>query len=122
MERMTREEFEKLVEAAVERIPDEFRRAMQNVAIVIHDRPGPEAKRRGLRGRLYGLYRGVPMPQKSVDEVSLGPDMIYLYQKPLEEDFPRREDLIREVEITVAHEIAHHFGFDDDTLHRYGYD
>jgi predicted Zn-dependent protease with MMP-like domain len=50
------------------------------------------------------------------------PDVIVLYQKPLEDDFPDRKDLIREIEITVVHEIAHYFGFGEEILERYGYD
>ena len=48
--------------------------------------------------------------------------MIVLYQGPLEQDFPGRDELAREIEITVAHEIAHHFGFGEESLERYGYD
>ena len=48
--------------------------------------------------------------------------MIALYRGPLEEDFPDREELIHEIEVTLVHEIAHYFGFDEETLERYGYD
>jgi predicted Zn-dependent protease with MMP-like domain len=123
-----RKEFEKWVRQALDRIPSEFQAAIKNVAIVIEDRPGPEAadpegdEEGGEEGVLYGLYQGIPLPDRSVDDSGIPPDVIFLYQKPLEEDFPDREDLIREIEITIVHEIAHYFGFDEETLEKYGYD
>ncbi|HET6465670.1 MAG TPA: metallopeptidase family protein [Nitrospiria bacterium] len=122
---MDRKSFEKLVQEALDRIPSEFQCAMKNVAVVIQDRPGPEVDedRDGEEAdELYGLYQGVPLPDRSADDSGTTPDIIFLYQKPLEEDFPDREDLIREIEITVVHEIAHYFGFDEEALERYGYD
>ena len=112
-------EFEKLVREAIDRIPAVFQAAMKNVAVVVRDRPGPEAEEEGV---LYGLYQGVPLPDRTADDSGTTPDLIFLYRKTLEADFPEREDLIREIEITVVHEIAHYFGFDEETLERYGYD
>ena len=101
---------------------------MKNIAIVIEDRPGPEAvdpdgdEEADDAGVLYGLYQGIPLPDRSADDSGIPPDVIFLYQAPLEEDFPDREDLIREIEITIVHEIAHYFGFDEETLEKYGYE
>ena len=110
----------------MDRIPAEFQAAMKNVAIVVKDRPGPEADddegEADSEEGLYGLYQGIPLPDRSADDSGIPPDVIFLYQKPLEEDFPDREDLVREIEITIVHEIAHYFGFDEETLERYGYD
>ncbi len=122
---MKRNEFERLVRQALERIPSEFQSAMKNVAIVIEDRPGPEADDTDgemEEEALYGLYQGIPLPDRSADDSGTTPDVIYLYQKPLEEDFQDREELIREIEITIVHEVAHYFGFDEETLEQYGYD
>ncbi|MBI3597145.1 MAG: metallopeptidase family protein [Nitrospirae bacterium] len=122
---MDRKSFEKLVQEALDRIPSEFQSAMKNVAVVIQDRPGPEAEEGAdeeEEGGLYGLYQGIPLPDRTADDSGATPDIIFLYQKPLEENFPNRKDLIREIEITVVHEIAHYFGFDEDALERYGYD
>lgn len=125
---MDRKSFEKLVQETLNRIPAEFQAAMKNVAIVIEDRPGPEAEDPDGReeddeqGTLYGLYQGISLPDRSADDSGTTPDVIFLYQKPLEEDFPNREDLVREIEITIVHEIAHYFGFDEETLEQYGYD
>lgn len=111
---------------ALDRIPVRFQAAMENVAIVVKDRPGTEADDDegddDPEEGLYGLYQGVPLPDRTADDSGTVPDVIFLYQKPLEEDFPEREDLIREIEITIVHEIAHYFGFDEETLERYGYD
>jgi len=121
---MHRTAFEKLVREALDRIPAEFQAAMKNVAIVIEDRPGPEAADPEDEGGgvLYGLYQGIPLPDRSADDSGTTPDVIVLYQEPLEEDFPNRKDLAREIEITIVHEIAHYFGFDEETLEHYGYD
>jgi predicted Zn-dependent protease with MMP-like domain len=122
---MGRKSFEELVQQALDRIPAEFQAAMENVAVVIRSRPGQEAERERVDGPeevLYGLYQGVPLPGRTSDDSGLPPDVIFLYQKPLEEDFPDRADLVREIEVTVVHEIAHYFGFDENTLAEYGYD
>jgi predicted Zn-dependent protease with MMP-like domain len=125
---MNRKSFEKHVETAIGRIPSKLRGAMENIAIIIRDRPGPEAE--GLEegpegedeGGLYGLYHGIPLPERTVDDSGTEPDVIYIYREPLEADFPDPSDLIREIEITVVHEIAHYFGLGEDTLAEYGYD
>jgi predicted Zn-dependent protease with MMP-like domain len=120
---MKRQDFNKLVQQALDRIPAKFQAAMQNVAIVVEDRPGAEAA--GLideEDDLYGLYLGIPLPDRTGQDSGMMPDMIVLYQKPLEKDFPNRQDLIREIEITIVHEIAHYFGFDEEVLEQHGYD
>lgn len=121
---MKRNVFEKLVAEALGRIPEPFQAAMKNIAIVILDRPGAEAADLidDPDDDLYGLYAGIPLPERSIDDSGALPDVIYLYQRPLESDFPEREELIREIEITLVHEIAHYFGFDEETLEEYGYD
>jgi predicted Zn-dependent protease with MMP-like domain len=122
---MSRAGFTRLVEAALERIPDEFRLAMENVQIVVEDWPDP-ALMEEVTGDpdevLYGLYTGTPLPDRGADYGNTTPDVIALYRGPLEEDFPDREELIYEIEVTLVHEIAHYFGFDEETLERYGYD
>ncbi|MFZ5863523.1 MAG: metallopeptidase family protein [Nitrospirota bacterium] len=122
---MTRNEFTRLVSAALERIPDEFRMAMQNVQVVLEDWPDPSLME-DVTGDpddvLYGLYTGTPLPDRAADYGNTTPDVITLYQGPLEEDFPDREELIYEIEVTLVHEIAHYFGFDEETIERYGYD
>jgi predicted Zn-dependent protease with MMP-like domain len=121
---MKRHAFNKLVKQALDRIPAKFQAGMKNIAIVVEDLPGPEAAELtdGEEAALYGLYQGIPLPERTGQDSGTMPDVIVLYQKPLEEDFPDRKDLIREIEITIVHELAHYFGFDEDVLERYGYD
>jgi predicted Zn-dependent protease with MMP-like domain len=122
---MNRAEFRRLVEEALTRIPDEFRLAMHNLQIVIEDWPDP-AVMEDVTGDpdevLYGLYSGTPLPDRGADYGNTTPDVITLYQSPLEEDFPDREELRHEIEVTLVHEIAHYFGFDEDMIERYGYE
>ncbi|HLB94782.1 MAG TPA: metallopeptidase family protein [Nitrospiria bacterium] len=122
---MKRQAFAKLVQLALDRIPEEFQAALKNLAIVISDHPSPKIMKEMTDGpdeTLYGLYQGVPLPERGADYSGTTPDVIILYQKPLEEDFPNRRDLIREIETTLVHEIAHYFGFGEEVLERYGYD
>lgn len=121
---MRRAEFEALVESALSRIPRQFRDAMQNLGIVVEDWPDPALMEDLTGGRdevLYGLFTGRPLTERRYDDWGELPSMIHIYQKPLEEDFPDRDELEREIEITLAHEIAHYLGIDEETLERYGY-
>ena len=122
---MRRKEFDAAVQAALEEIPEEFRAAISNVAIVVESWPDPQ-EMADMYGdpneTVYGLYRGAPLTERGADYGNALPDMIVLYQKPLEQDFPDTDDLIREIQITIVHEIAHHFGFGEETLERYGFD
>lgn len=121
---MKRDAFEKLVARALDLIPEQFQAAMKNIAVVVRDRPGAEAADflEDEEEALYGFYAGVPLPERTPDDSGALPDVIFLYQRPLEEDFPDREDLIEEIKITLIHEIAHYFGFDEEALEEHGYD
>ena len=117
--------FDALVQKALARIPQQFRDAMQNLEIVVEDWPDPDLMEETTGERdavVYGLFVGRPLPMHSVSDWGELPGLIYLYRNPLEEDFPDPEELAREIEITLAHEIAHYMGFDEDTLAEYGYD
>ncbi|MBP1601492.1 MAG: Possibl zinc metallo-peptidase [Acidobacteria bacterium] len=121
---MKRAEFEALVESALRRIPRRFRDAMQNLGIIVEDWPDPDLMEEVTGDRdevLYGLFTGRPLTERRYDDWGELPSMIHIYQKPLEEDFPNRDELEREIEITLAHEIAHYLGIDEETLDRYGY-
>lgn len=109
--RVTRARFEKLVWQAVERLPAFFKERLQNVIIVITDRPDPPDD------SLLGLYQGVPLTERSVFSDQIQPDMIYIFQKNIEALANGNDDEIRrQVRITVMHEIGHHFGLDEDQL------
>lgn len=122
---MKRREFEKLVRRALGRIPREFRDAMENVEIVIEDWPDPDLMQEMFGDRhalAYGLFVGTPLPEQHAGDWGGLPTVIQIYQGPLQQDFPAPQDLAREVEITLVHEIAHYMGFDEDILTEYGYD
>ena len=114
--------FERLVDRAVADIPEPYRDALQEVAIVIEDEPSPEQlAENNLEpdDGLYGLYEGVPRTEYAADW-SASPNRITLFRLPLEDDFPDVEELEEEVRMTVLHELAHHLGIDDDRLDELG--
>ena len=119
-----RADFDRQVQQAINRIPRRIREAMENVAIVVDEWPDPDLVEETTGERdelLYGLFTGIPISERSVHASGELPDVIHLFGGPLEEDFPDPEELSREIEITLVHEIAHFMGFDDETLERYGY-
>jgi predicted Zn-dependent protease with MMP-like domain len=106
----TVDEFEQLVEQAIDSLPDDLRDFMSNVAVVVEDEPPA-----GLP--LLGLYQGVPLTNRSSAYAGVPPDKITIYRGPLERyagDDPAR--LEAEVRRVVLHEIAHHFGISDERL------
>ena len=122
---MKRNDFDALVKQALDRIPKRFSDALDNVQIVVEDWPDPDLMEDILGERdaeVYGLFVGRPLPERSFGDWGDLPSIIYLYRKPLEEDFPNAEELAREVEITLVHEIAHYMGFGEEILREYGYD
>ena len=116
--------FEQLVDHALEAIPDPYRQALREVAVLVEDEPSPEQLRENdiePGDTMYGLYEGVPRTEYGADWVA-APNRITLFRLPLEEDFPDPDDLADEVRITVIHELAHHLGIDDDRLEELGVD
>jgi len=114
--------FEVLVERALAGIPEPFRPALRQVAIVIEDEASDEQlDAGGVRpgGELYGLYEGVPRTAWGADLAAI-PNKISLFRLPLEADFPDPAQLAVEVRRTVVHELAHHLGIDDDRLDELG--
>src|SRR4029079_9504411 len=116
---MDAETFESIVVEALDSLPPEFAHYLSNVEIQIEQRPTREHRRTlGLKPwqTLYGLYQGVPLTER-VGGGPLLPDMITIFQEPLERDFPGQEALRAQVRRTVLHEIAHFFGISDVRLH-----
>jgi predicted Zn-dependent protease with MMP-like domain len=108
--------FDQLVDRAVAGIPQPFRAALDEIAVVIADEPSPEQLREnGLRpdDTLYGLYEGVPLDEWGGDWMPI-PTRIIVFRLPLEEDFPDPDDLADEVRVTILHELAHHLGIEDE--------
>jgi predicted Zn-dependent protease with MMP-like domain len=113
--RISHEEFEELVAEALDTIPPGLTRLMKNVVIMVEDDPPPQA------GTLLGLYEGVPLTERGDTYAGFLPDRITIFRRPLLSVCETREDLVREVRVTVVHEIAHHFGIDDERLHELGW-
>jgi predicted Zn-dependent protease with MMP-like domain len=113
--------FEDLVADALDGLPDDIQRLLANVAIVIEDEPTPEQLGEGADPdeSLYGLYEGISPVTYGADLVPF-PNKITLFRLPLEEDFADPRELAREVQKTVIHELGHHAGIGDATLHRRG--
>ncbi len=113
--RMGREEFERLVEGALDTIPDELARLIRNVVVLVEDdAPADDPD-------LLGLYEGVALTERGGDTGLDLPDRILVFRRPLLAWCDDEEQLADEVRITVVHEVAHHFGIDDDRLHELGY-
>jgi predicted Zn-dependent protease with MMP-like domain len=116
---MKRRDFEKLVVQALEGLPPEFQERLDNVDVVVETEPSPAQRAEsGLAPdeTLYGLYQGVPLTGRTHDYGLVAPDKITIFQKPIEDDCATPEEMVREITLTVQHEIAHFFGLDDDTL------
>ena len=119
---MERERFEQLVAEAIDSLPDDFRRKMDNVAVVVEDLPSPRDERRFARGRLLlGLYQGQPLTRRDSRYGMAFPDKITIYQANIEAICRSEDEIRRQVRKTVLHEIAHHFGIDDHRLRDLGY-
>jgi predicted Zn-dependent protease with MMP-like domain len=107
------DEFEERVRAALDEIPPELASGLENVAVVVADEhPGDP--------NLFGTFHGVPRTEQS----SFGPTppaTITIYRRPLEEAFPDPDELVREIRITVLHELAHYFGIDEGRIDELGY-
>jgi predicted Zn-dependent protease with MMP-like domain len=112
---ISREAFEELVGEALDRIPPELTKLMDNVAIFVEDEPPPEDP------GLLGLYEGTPLTERGEWYAGVLPDRITIYRNPTLRISETLEDVMWEVEVTVVHEIAHHFGIDDERLHALGY-
>ena len=117
---MTRKEFEDVVKEALQELPPQFRNALENVDVVIEDEPDLGAVVRlglGAKGRLLGLYQGVPLKNRTHYYGMVMPDKITLYKLNIERaSRERRTDLCGEIKHVVQHEIAHHFGISDSRL------
>ncbi len=121
---LSEQEFDEVVQEAFEHLPAEIREHLDNLLITVQRRPSPEmlAELELPPGEmLFGLYWGVPLNERSVFDPPHPPDTIYLFQEPLQQVCATREELIEEIEITLAHEIAHFLGWSDAELEALGY-
>ena len=119
---MRRRKFEELVRQALEALPEEFLRRIDNVDVLV--RPWPTPEQLAANGvpsdeTLYGLYEGVPLTDRAGYNMVL-PDTITIFQRPIEADCVTPEKIMEEVRGTVVHEFAHHFGISDEELEEWG--
>ncbi|GAA2008398.1 MULTISPECIES: metallopeptidase family protein [Nocardioides] len=113
---MDPDRFDALVDAALDEIPDELAQLVTNVVVLVEEEP-PEGEPRDL----LGLYDGVALTERDFSTILDLPDRIFVFRGPLLRMCASEEELVEEVRITVVHEVAHHFGIDDDRLHELGY-
>lgn len=117
--RVSREEFEVLVEKAVDALPEEFAELLENVVVTVEEEPTEEDLESvdldPHEDELFGLYQGTPHPDRGAFYDAL-PDRIVIYRGPILRACSSRREVIREVRDTVVHELGHHFGLDDDEM------
>ena len=116
---MTRTAFERLVAEAITLIPRRFRDEMQNIAIVVEDEPSQatlEAMEIEPPDSLYGLYQGIPLPERSWTDGNHLPDKITLFQRPIEEDCEDEEEIRAVIGETLIHEVGHYFGLSEEEI------
>jgi predicted Zn-dependent protease with MMP-like domain len=113
------DEFEAFVGDAIRDLPEWVHDALHNIEVLVEDEPGADLDPEG-QG-LLGLYVGIPLTERSVEDSGELPDVIYIFRIPhLQMDLPERE-LRDEIRKTLIHEIAHYFGIDDDHLDEIGW-
>jgi predicted Zn-dependent protease with MMP-like domain len=112
---MTAERFEALVAASLDGVPADLFRLIDNCVVLVEDDP-PEDE-----PDLLGLYDGTPLTERDSSYSLVLPDRITIFRNPLLQMCDDEEEIVEQVRITVVHEIAHHFGIDDERLHDLGY-
>ena len=121
--RLTRQQFERLVRQAVHELPPQILHSLDNVALLVDEWPGDDfLEEAGIDDprHLYGLYTGVPLPEREGGLPPL-PDTITLFQRPIEEACGSKDEVVREIRVTVIHEVGHFLGMNEDDLDRLGY-
>ena len=116
---MTRARFEHLVADALGMMPQSFRQALRNVAVIVEDAPAPELLDDvGIDppDTLFGLYEGVPLPERDWTHGNALPDRITLFQKPIEAASQNDNEIVVVIGETVIHEFGHYFGLSEEEI------
>ena len=124
---MDREHFVKLVAEVLDALPEEFRKRIHNLAVLVEDEPPRQFRRRPrvtsgnagprkTRSLVLGVFQGLPATKRSVFDLSIGPNRIILYRKNIEAVCSSAAEIRREVRQTVLHELGHYFGLDEAQL------
>jgi predicted Zn-dependent protease with MMP-like domain len=106
-------QFEDMVVAALDSLPEDLGRLMRNVAVTVEHDPGPHG--------LLGLYQGIPLTSRTTQYAGVLPDRITIYRRAICAICRTEAEVVEEVRRTVIHEVAHHFGIDDDRLTELGW-
>ena len=115
MQHLEAAEFDDVVSDALDSIPAELLDMLDNVVVVVHEEPPPESP------ELLGVYEGVPLTERDAVYGGELPDRIVIFRGPLVRMCADHDELRSEISVTVLHEIAHHFGIDDERLHDLGW-
>ena len=107
------ERFEQMVEEALDGLPEELGEAMSNIAVMVEHDPGPPG--------LLGLYQGVPLTNRTTGYTGVLPDVITIYREAICASCISSQQVYDQVRRTVIHEVAHHFGIDDERLSELGW-
>jgi predicted Zn-dependent protease with MMP-like domain len=121
---MERAAFEQLVRAALESLPKEFKKKLENIDVVVEDYPSPELMAKlGLRSpvQILGLYQGVPLKRRGPYYGNVLPDRIIIFQGPIERYYWTDAEVTEAVRRVVLHEVGHYFGLDDKRLRELQY-
>ena len=125
--KMEREHFVKLVAEVLDALPEEFRKRIHNLAVLVEDEPPRRFRRkprgtsgnagpRKTRSLVLGVFQGQPATTRSVFDLSIGPNRIILYRKNIEAVCSNEAEIRHEVRQTVLHELGHYFGMDEAQL------
>ena len=117
---MHRKRFRRLVEEAIATIPRRFRAAIENLAVIVEDRPSPDLlDEMGIEppDTLFGLYQGTPLTERPWAHGNAEPDRVLIFQRPIEEACEGDEDeIVAEIGMTVIHELGHYFGLSEEEI------
>lgn len=116
--------FDRILRDTLASLPADLKKALDTVQVVVQEWPSPEQlNNAGFDPDevLYGLFEGVPLPEKSFPDTQYLPDRVVVFKGPLEEDFPDPRELEREIRLTLVHELGHYFGFSEEDLEKRGF-
>ena len=116
---LKREQFERVVDQAMQDLPREFRQHIRNLSVRVQDQPTMEQLERwGLEEdvELLGFYEGIPLTGRGIHYGLVTPDVIYIFQEPIEAMCANEREIASQVNKTVWHEVAHYFGIDEERL------
>jgi predicted Zn-dependent protease with MMP-like domain len=113
------EQFQQLVAEAISSLPKRFRDAMVNMAIVVEDEPTPDQLRQvevEPPDTIYGLYEGIPLPERQWAHGNVLPDKISIFRLPILEDSADEDDIVVGIGETLIHEVGHYFGLSEEEI------